>query len=212
MDDRVRKRLENDAGFPIKAFPDHRSKRQMLIMIGGPPWVGKTTCAREVFASLQNSAWLDGDDVWRVNPFSVEDPRLRNSDRNMSFVLNTYLESRFDYVIFSSVVLTDKPITDGILDAIEREDYDVLFFMLSCSRSALEARTAKRDNIAAPESRFMRAAKAQDAIHLDTTNMRPDEVTQAILYVVPDPSEAGLLAVSHGGRREWKQKKTHNNR
>lgn len=188
-----------------------KSERQLLIMIGGPPWVGKTTCAREVFASLENSAWLDGDDVWRVNPFSVEDPRLRNSDRNMSFVLNSYLESRFDYVIFSSVVLTDKPITDSILDAIEREDYDILLFMLTCSRSALEARSAKGDSIAAPESRFMRAAKAQDAIHIDTTNMTPGEVTQAILSVARDPSGAGLVAVSHGRRREWKQKKTHNN-
>ena len=153
-------------------------------MIGGPPWVGKTTCAREVFASLENSAWLDGDDVWRVNPFSVEDPRLRNSDRNMSFVLRTYLESQFDYVIFSSVVLTDKPITDGILDAIGVQGYDLLLFMLSCSRSALKARSDKRDKMADPESRFTHAAKDQDAIHIDTTDMTPSEVVQTILSVV----------------------------
>jgi len=110
----------------------------------------------------------------------------------MSFVLNTYLESRFDYVILSSVVLTDKPITDGILNAIEHEDYDILFFMLTCSPSTLEARSAKRDNIMAPESRFMRAAKVRDAIHIDTTNMTPREVAQAILSAVRDPSEAGL--------------------
>ena len=167
-----------------------KSERQLLIMIGGPPWVGKTTCAREVFASLENSAWLDGDDVWRVNPFSVEDPRLRNSDRNMSFVLRTYLESQFDYVIFSSVVLTDKPITDGILDAIGVQGYDLLFFMLSCSRSAIEARSAQRDNMAGPESRFTHAAKGQDAIHIDTTDMTPSEVAQAILSVVRDPDKA----------------------
>ncbi len=65
-------------------------------MIGGPPWVGKTTCARTVFEALDNSTWLDGDDVWRVNPFSVRDSRLRNSDANMSFVLQTYLLSPFD--------------------------------------------------------------------------------------------------------------------
>ena len=180
-----------------------------LILIGGPPWVGKTTSAREVFASLQNSAWLDGDDVWRVNPFSVEDPRLLNGDRNMSFVVNTYLESRFDYVIFSSVVLTDKPSTDDILDAIEHEDYDIMFFMLTCSRTALEARSAKRDNGAVPKSRFTHSAKAQDAIHMDTTHMTTGEVAQAILLAVGNPSKAGLVAVSHGRRREWKQKKTH---
>ena len=178
-------------------------------MIGGPPWVGKTTCAREVFASLENSAWLDGDDVWRVNPFSVEDPRLRNSDRNMSFVLRTYLESQFDYVIFSSVVLTDKPITDGILDAIGIQGYDLLFFMLSCSRSALEVRSTKRDKMTDPESRFTHAAKGQDAIHIDTTDMTPSEVAQAILSTARDPEGAGLVPHPRGRTREWKPRDTH---
>ena len=186
-----------------------KSRRQLLIMIGGPPWVGKTTCAREVFALLENSAWLDGDDVWRVNPFSVEDPRLRNSDRNMSFVLRTYLESQFDYVVFSSVVLTDKPITEGILDAIGVEGFDLLFFMLHGSRSALEARSTKRDNMADPESRFTRADRDQDAIHIDTTDMTPGEVAQTILSVVRDPDKAGLVPHLRGGIREWKRKDTH---
>ncbi len=180
-------------------------------MIGGPPWVGKTTCAREVFASLENSAWLDGDDVWRVNPFSVEDPRLRNSDRNMSFVLRTYLESQFDYVVFSSVVLTDKPITDGILNAIGAEGYDLLFFMLACSRSALEARSARRDKVADPNPRFTQAARGQDAIHIDTTEMTPGEVARTILSVVRDPGRAGLVPSSRGGIREWKRQDTLSN-
>ncbi len=175
-------------------------------MIGGPPWVGKTACAREVFASLENSAWLDGDDVWHVNPFSVEDPRLRNSDRNMSFVLNTYLESQFDYVIFSSVVLTVKPIADGILNAIEVEGYDLLFFMLSCSRSTLKARSVKRDNVTSPESWYTDAARGRDAIHIDTTDMAPGEVARTILRVVRDPEESGLVPNSRGGIREWKLK------
>ena len=179
-------------------------------MIGGPPWVGKTTCAREVFASLDNAAWLDGDDVWRVNPFSVEDPRLRHSDRNMSFVLKTYLESQFDYVVFSSVVLTDRSITDGILRGIGAEDYDLFFFMLHGSRSALESRSARRDNMAHPESRFTRAAKGQDAIHIDTTDMTPSEAAQTILSVVRDPDGAGLVPCPRGRIREWKRKDTHN--
>jgi hypothetical protein len=108
-------------------------KRPMPVMIGGAPWVGKSSCARVVFEGIDNSAWLDGDDVWRVNPFSVQDPRLRNSDANMSFVLQTYLLSPFDYVDFSSVVLTDQPISSGILNAINVPEYDIIFFMLTCS-------------------------------------------------------------------------------
>jgi cytidylate kinase len=185
-------------------------KRQLLIMISGPPWVGKTTCAREVFASLENSAWLDGDDVWRVNPFSVEDLRLRNSDRNMSFVLQTYLESQFDYVIFSTVVLTEKSITDGILNAIEVKGYDLLFFMLSCSRSTLTSRSAKRDGVTEPGSWHTHTARAQDAIHIETTDMIPGEVANIILNIIRNPRAAGLLPVPRGGIREWKRKDVHN--
>ncbi len=61
-----------------------------LILIGGEAWTGKSTCAEILFKRLDNSAWLDGDDVWRVNPWSLDDPRLRTSDINMAFVLQTY--------------------------------------------------------------------------------------------------------------------------
>lgn len=181
-----------------------KSKQQLLILIGGPPWVGKTTCAEALFTLLHNSAWLDGDDVWQVNPFSVEDPRLRNSDKNMSFVLNTYLESSFDYTIFSSVVLTDKPITDGIIKSIKYEDYIIIFFMLICAQQELEARCAKRDNDMSPDPQFMCAAKSQDAVKIDTTHMTPREVAQKMLQIIDDPSGDGLVEVSHGKWREWK--------
>ena len=57
-----------------------------------------------LFESYENSAHFDGDWAWRVNPFSISDPRLRNGDKTMSFALSTYLNSNFDYVVFSSVV------------------------------------------------------------------------------------------------------------
>lgn len=60
---------------------------QKLIMITGEAWTGKTTCARLLYQELNNSAWLDGDDVWKINPFSCEDERLRNSDYSMAYVI-----------------------------------------------------------------------------------------------------------------------------
>ena len=76
--------------------------RQQLILITGTRSIGKTTTAESLFNMLNNSAHLDGDWLWNVNPFSLEDPRLRNGDKSMSFALSTYLKSAFDYVIFSS--------------------------------------------------------------------------------------------------------------
>lgn len=92
--------------------------KQKLIIISGSPCVGKTTVAERLFDSLSNSAYLDGDWCWCVNPFSITDPRLRNGDKNMSFILSTYLNSVFDYVIFSSVVVMYKTIRETVINDI----------------------------------------------------------------------------------------------
>ena len=69
---------------------------QKLIIITGSPCVGKTSVAECLFESYENSAYFDGDWAWCVNPFSIDDPRLRNGDKTMSFALSTYLNSNFD--------------------------------------------------------------------------------------------------------------------
>ena len=58
--------------------------KQKLIIIAGSPCVGKTTETQKLFTSYENSAYFDGDWAWCVNPFSVDDPRLRNGDKTMS--------------------------------------------------------------------------------------------------------------------------------
>lgn len=115
-----------------------------LIILSGSPCVGKTAVARHLFERYQNSAFCDGDWCWCVNPFSVTDKRLRNGDKNMSFMLSTYLNSDFDYVFFSSVVATDFNIRSKILNDIEADDYEVLGFTLTCSEETLRARRMKR--------------------------------------------------------------------
>lgn len=118
--------------------------KQKLIIITGSPWVGKTTVGKKLFESYQNSAYCDGDWMWCVNPFSVDDPRLRNGDKNMSYALSTYLNSGFDYVIFSSVVAVDKTVREGILNGITAENYEVIGFTLTCSEETLVERHNKR--------------------------------------------------------------------
>lgn len=173
-------------------------------MIEGPPWVGKTVCAAEVFESLENSAWLDGDDVWQVNPLSTEDPRIRKGDKNVSFVLNTYLELDFNYVVYSSVLLGNEEITNNILDTIGMKDYDRILFMLICTMDTLKERSVKRDGEPSPGVYFLNEAENRDAVHLDTTISTPQEVAGRILDIVLDPAGAGLASVQKGRVREWK--------
>jgi|GEM_PF-416180 len=129
--------LKLDRGYPAVAAPK-------LIIISGSPCVGKTTAANALFESYENSAHCDGDWVWCVNPFSIEDPRLRNGDKNMSFVLSTYLNSRFDYVIFSSVAVMYESIREAILRDIMAKDYEIVAFTLTCSEETLAKRHTSR--------------------------------------------------------------------
>ena len=76
--------------------------QKKLILISGSPCVGKTAVGTRLFERYDNSAYLDGDWCWCVHPFSVADKRLRNGDRNMSYILSTYLDSDFAYVFFTS--------------------------------------------------------------------------------------------------------------
>ena len=118
--------------------------QKKLILISGSPCVGKTAVGTRLFESYDNSAYLDGDWCWCVHPFSVADSRLRNGDRSMSFVLSNYLESDFEYVFFTSVVLTDPKIRERILDGISSKDFKVIGFTLTCSEETLKKRHDRR--------------------------------------------------------------------
>jgi hypothetical protein len=115
-----------------------------LILISGSPCVGKTAVGTRLYESYQNSAYLDGDWCWCVHPFSVTDRRLRNGDKSMSFILSNYLDSDFEYVFFTSVVLTDARIREGILNGITARDYGTAAFTLTCSEETLKTRHDKR--------------------------------------------------------------------
>jgi broad-specificity NMP kinase len=100
--------------------------------------------ADKLFQSYENSAYLDGDWCWCINPFSLSDPRLRNGDKSVSFVLSNYLNSDFDYVIFSSVVVMYESIRKPILEDITARDFDIIGFTLTCSEETLAERHKNR--------------------------------------------------------------------
>ena len=179
-----------------------------LILIGGEAWTGKTTCAEILFCRLHNSAWLDGDDVWRVNPWSLDDPRLRTSDVNMAFVLQTYLQSKFDYVIFSSIVLCDPGITQRILNMIEGVEYELLSFTLVCDAATLRSRARQRDNNTSPDFLLLHRSMELDTIKIDAANRAPEDVVDDIITIVRDPKSAGLKRMQGNRIVEWQPSNT----
>jgi len=156
--------------------------KSKLIFIGGEAWTGKSTCADILYKQLDNSAWLDGDDVWRVNPWSVDDPRLRTSDINMAFVLQTYLQSKFDYVILSSIVLSVPAITERILERIKGVDYELVSFTLMSDEATLLKRAKERDNNLDPHFVVLEQTRnLPNTIKITTTNKSPEEAVDEML-------------------------------
>ena len=151
-----------------------------LILISGSPCVGKTTVGQYLFEQYENSAYLDGDWCWCVNPFSVKDKRLRNGDKSMSFVLSNYLNSNFDYVFFTSVVLTDATIRGNILKDITASDYGVIGFTLTCSEETLTKRHSARGDAGAPNFHWLHLPSYPTDIVVSTDNMTVKEIAQKL--------------------------------
>ena len=152
--------------------------QKKLILISGSPCVGKSAVGMRLFESYDNSAYLDGDWCWCVHPFSVTDPRLRNGDKSMSFILSNYLDSDFEYVFFTSVVLTDPQIREGILNRITAKDYAVMGFTLTCSEETLKKRHDKRGDPGETNYYWLRLPPYPGDTVIDTDNKGIREIVR----------------------------------
>jgi len=160
------------------------SEKQKLIIITGSPCVGKTAVADCLFESYENSAHFDGDWAWRVNPFSIDDPRLRNGDKMMSFALSTYLNSNFDYVIFSSVVVLGEEIRSAIIKDIKAKNYTTIGITLKCSEDTLAERHKKRGDYSEVSYEWLRMEPHPGDIVINTDDKTIDQIVAEIRSVI----------------------------
>ena len=160
-----------------------------LILISGSPCVGKTAVGARLFERYDNSAYLDGDWCWCVHHFSAADPRLRLGDRSMSFVLSNYLEAGFEYVFFTSVVLTDPRIREGILQGITAVNYDVIGFTLTCSEETLVKRHDRRGDRGETDFRWLRLPPCPGDIPVDTEGKSIREVVGEMKKLIDTAAE-----------------------
>ena len=154
-----------------------------LIIINGAPGIGKSTAAKIVFGRLMNSALLDGDDVWRINPFEVNDRTRAIVEKNIPFVLRSYIEAGYEYVILAWVMHRQQ-IIDLILNPLRDLDLDVhVFTLVADDKSAVE-RCLSRDGKARDTEVVMsrlRQSRELNTTKLDTTHLEPSEVAETIL-------------------------------
>ena len=110
-----------------------------LVFIGGAPGVGKSTVVMELFAQIDRSVWLDGDDVWRMHPFVVNDATMHMVERNIQFVLRSFLKTGFSCIFFTWVLHQDS-IVERLLQGLEDQQFEFLHFTLVCDEPTLMKR------------------------------------------------------------------------
>ncbi len=151
-------------------------------MVVCPVFLWKTGCQSDIIGHI--SAFFDGDWAWCVNPFSLDDPRLRNGDKTMSFALSTYLNSDFNYVFFPSVVVVDKTIREAILKDITAEDYSVIGITLTCSEDTLRERHKKRGDTNACSFFWLHLKPYEGDSVIDTDNKSVQQIVDEIKGII----------------------------
>ncbi len=152
-------------------------------MINGAPGIGKSTVAEIVFSRLSNAAFLDGDDVWRINPFEVTDHTKAIVDKNIPFVLRSYLEAGYEFVILAWV-MHQQEIIDRVLSGLRDLDFDLHVFTLIAEEDALRDRwraRADKQEVPALVSDRLRQSRALHTTQIDTTDLDPTDVAATIL-------------------------------
>lgn len=111
-----------------------------LILIGGAMGVGKTAVSLVLKKMLPNAVFLDGDWCWDANPFVVTDETKTMVEKNITYLLNSFLHcSAYENVIFCWVMHQQK-ILDDLLSRLDLSVCKVHLVSLVCSAETLTNR------------------------------------------------------------------------
>lgn len=138
--------------------------------------------ARALLARLPNSVWLDGDDVWRMNPFRVDPTTTSMVESNIRFVLKNFLTSGFSDVIFSWV-LHRQEIIDSILGGLSGLDHELFVFTLVCDEEILRRRFQGDPGKVSLALRRLQESKELLTTKIDVTEKSAEEVATEIVGV-----------------------------
>ena len=156
--------------------------KQKLIIISGSPCVGKTTVAEELFVLYENCAHLDDDWVWRVNPFSFDDPRNDRIYENMSFVLSGYLNLKFQYIFLSTVRLMED--RELFLKKVTAINYMTIGFTLTCSEKTLTERHKKRGDKGEVSFKWLRKPPVPGDYLINTDDKTVEQIVDELKNII----------------------------
>jgi broad-specificity NMP kinase len=167
--------------------------KKKLIIINGTMGVGKSAACRELYKSLENSVWLDGDWCWMMNPFIVNDENKNMVINNITYLLRSFLNnSSLQYIIFNWVIHMED-IFDGILEPLKDLNFEIIKITLTCSEEALKKRILKDVKLnLREESSINRSVerleiyKNMSTVKIDTSNLSISETVNKMVNVIEE--------------------------
>lgn len=158
-----------------------------LIIINGAPGAGKTSVCKELYQKLENSAWLDGDWCWMMNPFKVTDENKQMVEKNINCILTNFIKnSSIDYVVFDWVIPHDG-LMNRIIAELPLDGMEVHKISLVCSedvlRKRLKADGRSLDRIE-DSVRRLDSYQSMNTIKLDTTDKSVKEIVEHLVSFV----------------------------
>ncbi len=152
-----------------------------LVLINGSLGVGKTTIAEQLFYSIENSGWLDADQVW----WSMK--QNENFDEIFPVILDNSihcLNNYFNYGLNPVIISWFFPKTSQIKFLCDNLSTNIklLHIMLTAKKSILEDRHRKRGD-RRPYASWMFVDESQllpQTNVIDTSNLNVEKVVQII--------------------------------
>ncbi len=152
-----------------------------MLLIGGPPGIGKTSLAGELLRSLSRAALLDADDVWRIQPFEVTDETKALVEHNVTGVLRGYLDAAYPLVVLVWV-LHRQDLIERLLASLDVPRQDCVVLHLVATPDILRRRLEAdgRESMVGVALERLRQIEALPYFRIDTTALEPSAVVEAI--------------------------------
>lgn len=161
---------------------------KQLYLIGGAMGAGKSAVGSALNRLANKSVWLDGDDLWRMNPFTVSDSTKLMVMANIRAVINNFLACPdIDCVIFTWV-MHEQEIIDDILSGLALDGVEVRAVSLILSEESLKSRLEKdiaagirQPDIVERSLGYLKKYDTLDTEKLDVSGISPEDAAKRIL-------------------------------
>lgn len=162
-----------------------------IILVNGKGGVGKSTNAKELLSKLDNSAWIDIDDLIKVNPWEFNTKMNFLALENASIVVENYKKNGYEYIILSGGIINQEYFNKFVQGL--NNNYHILYVWLTADKDIRDERRISRARDGADlkehldyiDSLFtnLDGLNIEDGkfLKIDTSNKKPGQIVGEIV-------------------------------